>query len=116
MRLLIELGYNKILFANDVPVGAVIDALNKAVICEETGPYNARKLVRASNVEVAVKLINDDDIALPNNNDAMLDKIIALDKENTAQRTEIYALKQQLKKVQESIAVTPKVDTTEVPF
>ena len=57
MRLLIELGYNKILFAKDAQVGLIIDCLNKAVLCEEEGPYNARKLVKASSVEIQVKLI-----------------------------------------------------------
>ncbi len=98
MRLVVTFGYQKVLFPKGCDYSTVIDAVGRAQMVEDSGPYDARVYTPSSQLEIDVKLINDDDVRLP---DAVrsesLDKIIELATERDTLKLKVYNLEKKLK-------------------
>ena len=79
MRLVVTFGYQKVLFPKGCDYSTVIDAVACAQMVEESGPYDARVFTPSSQSEIDVKLVNDDDVRLPDSvRPESLEKIIEL--------------------------------------
>ena len=105
MRLMVDVGYNKILFAEDCNITEVLKAFGGAQVVEETGPYNGKVYkVCSEGKDIGIKLIPGSDWMLPNNQDSTVDKLLSISKERDTLQSKVYQLEQQVKKAQEAVS------------
>ena len=98
MRLVVTFGYQKVLFPKGCDYSTVIDAVACAQMVEQSGPYDARVFTPSSQSEIDVKLVNDDDVRLPDTvRPESIDKIIELAAERDALKSKVYVLEKKLK-------------------
>jgi hypothetical protein len=108
MRLLVEIGYNKVLLPKDCDYSAIIDAIGRGEIVEETGPYGQRVYQCQDGQTVTITLINDDDVRLPNvARPPELEKLLEIAKEKEDLKIQLYEANQKLKKF-EALATPAK--------
>ena len=65
MRLLIGLGYDKILFARGANVSELINAFDKAVYVRETGYGKERCYQPQDSENISLELVTEDSVSLP---------------------------------------------------
>ena len=66
MRLLVEVGYTKVLFGKGAPVAEIIAAFEGCkIVKEESGWQQPKRYLVESDAEIGVTLINEDAISLP---------------------------------------------------
>ena len=105
MRLLIEFGYVKVLFPKDCDYSKVIEAVAQSQVVEEKGPWEARVYVSKPDDEVAIKMLADDCVKLPDvSRSTEVEKIIALVGEKAELQSKVYELEAKLKKVSDVTA------------
>jgi hypothetical protein len=107
MRLIAEIGYRHVVFAKDCDYAAVIEAFGKATVCESSG-YGAEQMyVPATDGGIKVELAQDSAVKVAGESgdqSALLDKLVALTKQNAELATKVYVLEAQAKKVAEAVS------------
>lgn len=105
MRLLIEVGYQKLLFKPSASYAAIIEGFEGVQLVEEEGPYDARGFKPVTgNQEIGIKLISDSDVRLPEARGEILDKLLAVSKERDKLYLENAQLKSKLTAVEKAAA------------
>jgi hypothetical protein len=104
MRLLVNVGYYKMLFSKECNMAAVIDAVSNSVVVEEVGPYGNRVLTVKPDAEIEIKLIQDEDIRLPHSDKPeAITTLLEITKERDELNLEVYKLKAEIKKIKDTI-------------
>ena len=107
MRLLLEVGYQHLLFGPRAKAGPILKALDGALQVESLGYGESRKLVVKGDTRISVEIINDDAVCLPDNKSeqsAQLDKLLAMQEKLSEAQSKIYKLEAQVKAAAEAIA------------
>ncbi|HET54971.1 MAG TPA: hypothetical protein ENN33_07110 [Ignavibacteria bacterium] len=110
MRLLVEIGYNKILFGKGAKISELLEAFDGIKIIQEEGGYSEpKRYIIDRDTEVSVRLINDDSVSLPENQTRTevketLEMFHKLKDKNEKLETENKELKEQLEKITETIS------------
>ena len=111
MRLLVDAGYYKILFPMTCNIGVVIEAISSAVIVEEVGSYSNRVYEIKSSSEIEIKLLQDNDIKLPNSDKPeAVKQLLEIAKERDELNVKVFRLEAELKKIKAVIAQPDKVE------
>lgn len=106
MRILISVGYKKLLLGDVENVGPVLSALEGAVGVDEKGGWDEPKqYVPTDDEEVKITLVPNDSLKLPENKDqSMFDKFHEIATRNDKLRDENRKLKEELQKIREAAA------------
>lgn len=118
MRLLATLGYQAVLFGKTADYARIIEALGTAQMVEHNYGTKTYEVKRDSEIEV--KLINDDDIRLPDvPKDEAHDRYLAISKERDALQLKVWELERAVKAADTKVAgvaETLKKATDDIPF
>lgn len=99
MRVLIEVGYQFLLLADNVNVGAVIHGLEGAQVIGTEGYGEARRYVVNDKGPLKVELVKNDSVLLPENQDATLvTQLVKLTEEKSALQSKVWELEAKVKK------------------
>jgi hypothetical protein len=103
MRLLISIGYQKVLLPKSANYSVVIEAFSAASVVEESGPYGARVLTIQPDAEIDIKLMNDDDIKLPSTQKPeAIEKLLEIAREKDELTSKVYKLEAEIGKMKEA--------------
>jgi len=119
MRLLLTVGYQKLLFGKGTNVSEIINSLDGAALIEEKYVEGHTKIIVRSpsayeSNEIVVKLINDDSVLLPEIKDDKLDILLKVQKKRDESESENYDLKSKIKELEAKIIeLTPSAKKEE---
>ncbi len=101
MRLLVNIGYQHILFDKSANYSALIEALSGATLVNESG-YGESKLYTPTEGEIGCVLLPDESTKLPGaaNSSGLIDRLLAAEKDRDKMNLENYQLKEKLKKIE----------------
>lgn len=106
MRLLIEVGYTKVLFGKGAPVAEIIAAFEGCkIVKEESGWQQPKRYVVESDAEIGVTLVNEDAISLPDGpGDAgLFEKFAALSADRDKAVARALAAEKRLKEIEGAV-------------
>ena len=99
MRLVLELGYQKILFGKGAPIGTILEAMDGAKIVEKE--YSSGSFTVKGDVAVSLELVPDDSVTLPDTEkSADYEKLRELATSRDKLRTEVAQLKKHIKEIE----------------
>lgn len=107
MRLLVEVGYTKVLFGKGAPVAEIIAAFEGCkIVKEESGWQQPKRYLVESDAEIGVTLINEDAISLPDvvDNGGLFEKFAALSKERDAAVERARVAEKRIKEIEGAVA------------
>jgi len=115
MRLVIEVGYQHLVFASGAQVSAVIAAFEGAVVCQSEGYGDTRRYVPQTGTELGIRLVPEGDVSLPDTaKGEVLERLLKSEAELQNVRGELYLANEKLKKV--GAAVQPAAQMPTIPF
>lgn len=103
MRLMLSVGYQKLLFGEGAEVGKIIASLDGAQLVKESGYGDTKKLSKDSG-SIEVELIPDGSAILPEVQDGFHDQLIKVTEQASKLQTEVYTLTREKKKVEDELA------------
>ena len=117
MRLLLTLGYQKILFGKGAPVSELILAVDGARHVRQSGGYGQPKRYEIDeDSAVEVELIPEESITLPESDSSVYDKFHAVAGERDEALKKVRELEKKLKEMTEKIGAAAESAKVDIPF
>jgi len=114
MRLLLTIGYTKLLFGRGAKVSEIIESLDGAVQVDEKYAEGRNKYIIhvhdswGESDAIGVKVIPEDSITLPEIKDEKLEALFNIQKKRDESESENYTLKNKVKELEEKVAELTK--------
>jgi len=123
MRLLLTIGYTKLLFGKGAKVSEIIESLDGAVQVDEKYSEGKTKFFPhifdswGESDAISVKVIPEDSITLPEIKDDKLDVLFKIQKKRDESEQENYSLKNKIKELEDKILelTPPPIITPDQP-
>ena len=103
MRLLLTLGYQKILFGKGAPVAELILAVDGAALVTQDGYGANKRFIPEKDSNIQVELVNEDSCALPEADSTVFDKFHEVAKQRDEAMAKVRELEKQLKAVRGAV-------------
>jgi hypothetical protein len=103
MRLVMSIGYNKILFGKGAPIAALVEALDGVRVVSQTGYGDTTKYVVGDEVCPEVIIIPDDSVTLPENANPVLDEYHKVATERDTLRSKVRELEAKIKAIETAV-------------